>query len=610
MRLRAPTVGMFLGFLLLCLTLPAHGGESIPLAQRAAWFEHDRFGMFVHWGVYSVIGRGEWIQDTGRVPLAEYVKLYPTFNPERFDADQWVALAKRAGQKYLVITTKHHDGFCMFDSKLTDYTIMHTPLGRDVCKELAEACRKHDVKLGFYYSIMDWHHPDYVPVRSWEKKTRSTEGADFDRYVEYMRGQIRELMTGYGPIVVLWFDGVWEHRRPEDLEKFRSIIDMARQLQPRMLVNDRANIGGDYQTPEQHVPATGLLGPDGRPALWEVCMTMTTGHGSFPPTAWWGYDKNETVFKPAEELIHKLVDVTSKGGNFLLNVGPTPEGAIRPEEVERLETVGRWMARYGESIYGTTASPFRLLPFFGRATQKGNQLFVHVFDWPTDGRLLLPGLVTLPSSAHMMGQPEATVAVKAEVDRGQPAVVLSLPAEPTDPIASVVVLTFDTRPEVEPLVLRPGEDGRLVLPAAYAEIRGQHGQRARPMSESGRVYIGNWSNPQDVVAWQFTLPQLGLYRARLDARPASKEAVGQRVAVTFLKQSVEGRITTEGVELDGVLRVAAGERTIQVRLPGAKRTGPPLLDLFGRALVPEAAPSRVFDKSAVHVPSPSGGGSG
>ncbi|MBN1911065.1 MAG: alpha-L-fucosidase [Pirellulales bacterium] len=556
-----------------------------PLAQRAKWFEHDRFGMFIHWGVYSVEGRGEWVRTTAKIPLDEYNKLHPKFNPKDFNAEEWVLLAKRAGQKYIVITTKHHDGFCMFDSKLTDYTIMNTPLKRDICKELADACRKHDMKLGFYYSIMDWRHPDYVPVRGWEKN-RSTKDAKFERYVEYMRGQIRELMTGYGPIVALWFDGGWEHTKPADKKAFKEIIDMARQLQPNLLVNDRAAIGGDYKTPEQQIPATGVLMPDGRPAMWEVCMTMSSGQGSFPPTGWWGYDKNEKAFKPTEELLHKLVDITSKGGNFLLNVGPTPEGVIRAEETERLEAVGQWMVKHGESIYGTTASPFRLLPFFGRVTTKGNRLYVHVFDWPTDGKLVLPGLKTLPTKGFMLGQPEAQVTAAAGEREGLPEVVLTLPSDPTDPIDSVVVLDFDATPQVEPLVLRPGKDGRLVLPAAFAEIQAQHGQKARPMSESGRTYVGNWRNPRDVVAWQITMPKPGKYTVKLNARPASKEAVGQRVVVEFRKQKLEGKVTPDGVKLAGRLDLPAGKHTLQVRLLDAKPTEPPVLDLFGLELAP------------------------
>jgi len=568
----------------------ARAADVPPLQTRAQWFRHDHFGMFIHWGVYSVDGRGEWVQNTAKIPLEEYVKLYPKFNPTEFDAAQWVALAKRAGVKYIVITTKHHDGFCMFDSELTDYTIMHTPLGRDVCKELADECRRQGIKLGFYYSIMDWHHPDYVPVRRWEQGKRSTEGAQFDRYVAYMEGQIRELMSNYGPIVALWFDGGWEHTKPADKNAFHKIIAMARELQPNILVNDRAGIGGDYKTPEQQIPPTGLFEKDGRPAMWEVCMTMTTGHGSFPPTAWWGYDKNETVFKPTEELLQKLVDVTSKGGNFLLNVGPEPTGRIRPEEAQRLEAVGRWMQRHSESIYGATASPFRLLPFFGRVTQKGNRLFVHVFDWPADGRVALPGLETLPARATLLGRPDTPVGVakRSRGDVGE--VVLSLPRAASDPIDSVIALDFATPPVVKPLVLAPEADGTLDLPAAFAEIRGQHGQRARPMSEKGRSYVGNWSNPQDVAVWCFQMPKAGTYAVRLDARAASDAAVGQRVAVAVGKNRLVGQITKSGVSLEGTLAIPAGAQELSVRLLDAKRTGPAIVDLFGATLAPEILP--------------------
>ena len=561
----------------------ACGAEIPPLEERAKWFLESRFGLFVHWGVYSIMGKGEWVQDTGKVPVQEYEKLYPQFNPTGYNAAEWVALAKRAGQKYLVITTKHHDGFCMFDSKLTDYDVMTAPIKRDLIKELADECHRQGVRLGFYYSIMDWHHRDYVPRRPWEKN-RSTEGADFNRYVQYMRGQIRELMTNYGRIDVLWFDGGWERKKDEDRAKFREIIEMARSLQPHMLVNNRANIGGDFETPEQYVPATGVKSDDGKPVLWEVCMTMTTGHGSFAPTAWWGYDRHETIFKPTEELVHKLIDIASKGGNFLLNVGPEPTGKIRPEETERLRGVGRWMQRYGDAIHGTTASPFRLLPFFGRVTRKGNTLYVHVFDWPDDRQLLLPGLKSKVKRAHVMRTPN--VRVVAECKTGTNDVVLRLPAQAPDPVASVLVLEFDGPIQVEPVQIAPGKDGIVDLPAHYAEIRARHGQRAKPVSEGGRTYIGNWSNPNDVVVWQFTLPKAGTYTVQADARKKSDEALGQRVEVAVGDQKVVGKIGAGGVSLDGPLKLPAGEQTISVKLPAAKRTGPPVLDLFGLKLVP------------------------
>ena len=574
-----------LAALTLCMTQAAPAAEIPPLDQRAAWFREARFGLFVHWGVYSLVGKGEWLQETAKIPVKEYVQLYPQFNPTQFNAAEWVSLARRAGQKYLVITTKHHDGFCMFDSKLTDYDIMSTPFHRDVIKELAEECHKQGMVLGFYYSIMDWHHPDYLPRRTWDKG-RSAEGADFDRYVEYMRGQVGELMTNYGRIDVLWFDGGWERKKPEDTKKFQAIIDMARQLQPHMLVNDRANIGGDFDTPEQFIPASGVVNAQGTPMLWEACMTMTTGHGAFAPTAWWGYDRYETLFKPADELIQKLVDVASKGGNFLLNIGPEPTGKIRAQEAERLEAIGRWMAKYHDAIYGTTASPFRLLPFFGRVTQKGSTLYVHVFDWPQDRVLRLPGLKSEVSGAYLMESPESKLDVSRRRASQGDEVLLRLPAEPSDPVASVIAIQLKGPAVVEPLVIRPDAKGVVHLPADFAEIRAAHGQRAKPVSQGGRAYIGNWSNPNDVVVWSFTLPAGASYSVAVDGRPASPKAVGRRVRVSVGKQQLVGKIDAQGVKLDGQLKIPAGSQSISVALPDADRTGPPVFDLFGLTLKP------------------------
>jgi alpha-L-fucosidase len=562
---------------------PAAAAKIPPLEERAEWFANARFGMFVHWGVYALIGKGEWIQHTGKIPVEEYETWYPKFNPTEFDAAEWVAQAKQAGQKYIVITTKHHDGFCMFDSKLTDYDIMNTPFKRDVIKELTDECHRQGMRIGYYYSIMDWHHPDYLPRRPWEKD-RPTEGADFDRYVKYMRGQVREILTNYGHIDVLWFDGGWERKDPEDLKKFQDIIDMARQLQPHLLVNNRAFIGGDFETPEQRVPATGLLNEQGEPMMWEVCMTMTTGHGSFAPTAWWGFDAHETVFKPTDELLHKLIDIVSKGGNFLLNVGPEPTGKIRPEEAERLQGVGRWMQRYGDSIYGTSASPFELLPFFGRVTRKGNVLYVHVFDWPGDRRVVLPGLKTKVLQARVMGTDGDAGKVTTSREGGD--VVLHVPVEAPDEIASVLVVELQGLPEVEPVEIEPGDDGSLLLPAGYADIHAKHGQRAKPDSEGGRIFVGNWSNPNDVPTWEFTLPAAGKYRVEVDARPASKEAIGQRVQIAAGEQKLVGKVTQQGLQLDGTLALDEGAQSVSVKLLDAKRTGPPILDLFELKLVP------------------------
>jgi alpha-L-fucosidase len=450
---------------------------------------------------------------------------------------------------------------------------------------------------------MDWHHPDWVPRRRWETH-RSSDGANPDRYIDYMKGQIRELLSNYGQVDVLWFDGGWETKKPEQLAKFQEVIEMARQIQPQILINDRANIGGDFQTPEQFVPATGFVDKTGRPMIWEACITMTTGHGSFAPTAWWGYDQQETVFKPADELVQKLVDLASKGGNLVLNVGPRPDGTIRPEETERLAAIGRWMARYGAAIYGTSASPFHLLPFFGRVTQKGKRLYVHVFDWPEDHRLVLPGLKTAIVRVYPMGEAATTLAVYRP--SGSADAVIDLPPKAFDPLASVIVVELAGPAETDPVRITSGADGVIRLPAHYAEIYAQHGQRAKPMSHAGRAYIGNWSNPQDIAVWHFDLATGGTFQVKIDAKPACPEAVGQKVCITAGDVGLTGNVTVEGIKLDkslklakltgkitrdGVqlsepLKLAAGHVTLFVQLLDAKRTGPSILNLFQVELVP------------------------
>jgi len=366
--------------------------------QRMKWWEDAKFGLFIHWGLYSVPAgewkgdttHAEWIRTTAQIPLKEYERFVQQFDPEKFNAEEWVKLAKAAGMKYIVITTKHHDGFCMFDTKQTDFDIMSTPFHRDVMKELAAACKKEGIQLCFYHSIMDWHQPYYFPRREWEKDRPGT-GADFDVYVSYMKNQLRELLTNYGKIGVLWFDGQWEntwtHERGKDLYEY------VRSLQPSIIINNRVDVGregigqtkagfaGDFGTPEQEIPATGVPGSD-----WENCMTMNNN---------WGYNSHDDHWKSSEDLVRKLIDIASKGGNFLLNVGPTAEGLFPQTSIERLKDIGSWMSVNHESIYGTKASPFKNLSW-GRCTQKsitgGTRLYLHVFDWPTDGKLIVPNL--------------------------------------------------------------------------------------------------------------------------------------------------------------------------------------------------------------------------
>jgi alpha-L-fucosidase len=409
---------------------------------RMKWWRDARFGMFMHWGVYSVPagtydgkqidGIGEWIMHNGKIPVARYRQYATQFNPVQFDANQWVSLAKEAGMKYIVITAKHHDGFAMFNSKASDWNIIKaTPFGRDPLKELAAACRKQGLRLGFYYSqAQDWNNAGGAAIGGhWDK----AQDGSMDDYLRNVAApQLKELLTHYGKISILWFD------TPQDMNRERAeMLLPALRLQPGIIYNNRLGGGfkGDTETPEQHVPATGFPGRD-----WETCMTMNDT---------WGYKSYDDHWKSVETLIHNLVDIASKGGNYLLNVGPTSEGLIPGPSVERLEDIGRWMKINGVAIYGTKASPFKSLPW-GRCTQKatadGATLFLHVFDWPKDGRLLVPGLKNKVAKSYLLAA-KGPIAVTTK--SGPEGVTISVPALAPNPVSSTVVLQIEGAPVVE-----------------------------------------------------------------------------------------------------------------------------------------------------------------
>jgi alpha-L-fucosidase len=378
------------------------------------WWRDARFGMFIHWGLYAIpagewegkTNYGEWIRESAHIPLEEYEKFQAQFNPVNFDADAWARMAADAGMKYLVITSKHHDGFGLFDSELTTWDVMDTPFRRDVLAELSAACARHGVRFCTYHSIMDWHHPDYLPRRAWEQ--RSAQGADFERFRRYLHGQVAEIVRKYSPDV-MWFDGEWESTWTHQFGV--ELFEHCRKLDPTMLVNNRVDVHrggmagfsqsseavGDFGTPEQEIPATGMPGVD-----WETCMTMNTH---------WGFNARDDRWKSARELIRMLVDVASKGGNYLLNIGPRADGTFPPECVERLAAIGAWTKTYGEALYGTQASPFEEL-VWGRCTTKksgaSTMLYLHVFERPEKGVIVLPGIGNDPLGAVLMGVPEQT----------------------------------------------------------------------------------------------------------------------------------------------------------------------------------------------------------
>ncbi|MEK7253873.1 MAG: alpha-L-fucosidase, partial [Bacteroidota bacterium] len=346
-----------------------------------------------------------------------------------------------------VITSKHHDGFAIFDSKTSDFDVMATPFKRDILKELAEACKKEGIRLCFYHSIMDWHHPDYLPRRPWEKD-RSAEGADYQRYVAYMKSQLQELCSNYGEAPhVLWFDGEWESTwtHPQGIDLYNYV----RSLKPNIIINNRVDNGrggmagmntaegfaGDFGTPEQEIPATGIPGVD-----WESCMTMNGN---------WGYNKADKNFKSTEVLIQNLTDIASKGGNFLLNVGPTGEGLFPQESIDRLREMGAWMKVNGESIHGSSASPFAQTAWDGRVTMKANgdqtRLYLHVFERPKDGKLTLNGCANEPSAAWLLAD---TGKAPLKVERKEDALVVTLPTQLPDAINTVVVLDLKGKPDI------------------------------------------------------------------------------------------------------------------------------------------------------------------
>lgn len=416
--------------------------SSEQFARRTKWWREAKFGMFIHWGLYAIPadstdlkgnrGVGEWYFFNKQMQVKEYEKFAAQFNPVKFNAAQWVKTAKDAGMKYIVITSKHHDGFCLFDTKHTNYCITKaTPFKRDPLKELAEECRKQGIRLGFYYSILDWHHPDYLPRRPWEENVRPATGADLNRYIDYMKGHLTELLTNYGPIGVIWFDGGWEHNEKE--LRSAEVNAIIRQLQPGIMINDRNRLPKDYSTPEQTIPTQAL--PNGR--LWETCMTINDT---------WGYARNDQNWKSAEDLIRKLCDIASKGGNFLLNVGPTALGEF-PEEIKaRLARIGAWIAANGEAIYGTTQSPFLKLPFEGRCTVKDNRIYLHIFRWPEDG-LRLCGLRTPVLGARVLGSGEQ-LKVTVPITPEAPTLYISRPKK-LDPIATVVAVRLAGPPSIE-----------------------------------------------------------------------------------------------------------------------------------------------------------------
>jgi alpha-L-fucosidase len=564
-------------FALLTLILGSHGVGAECTADpygheteeerdaRMAWWREARFGMFIHWGVYAVPagtydgkridGIGEWIMLRGRIPVAEYRAYASDFNPVRYDPDAWARLAKEAGMKYVVITSKHHDGFALFDSKVTDWDVVDaTPYGKDLLMPLVEACHRHGLKIGFYYSqAQDWTHPGgakagYEEGEGWDEAHRG----DFDRYLaDIAYPQVQELLRGY-PIDVLWWD------TPRWMNKARAerLLPLV-ALRPGLITNNRLGGGfaGDTDTPEQRIPATGIAGRD-----WETCMTMNRT---------WGYKSYDHDWKSTETLVRNLIDIASKGGNYLLNVGPTKEGLIPQPSIHRLREVGQWMKANGEAIYGTSASPFAGLTW-GRCTTKteevGTTLYLHVFDWPSTGELLLPGLHSKVAHARLLVGGQALPAEASE-----DGVVLQVPAGAADPIATVIRVDLEEPLRVEKVLPRPGPDGTLKLSAEAADLEDPPGggEAARVETKGGEPNIGFWFDARSQVAWTFQLKEAGTYTAEAVVANPSKGnavvvAVGEQQHQMFAPQT-GSYATFQPVEVGRFVFKEPGTYTLSVK---------------------------------------------
>ncbi len=363
--------------------------------KRTEWFREARFGMFIHWGLYAIPARGEWVKSTERITTKEYDKYFEEFNPVRYNPKEWAKCAKEAGMKYAVLTTKHHDGFCLFDSEYTDFKSTNTKCGRDLVREYVEAFREEGIKVGFYYSLLDWHHTDYPHYGDRQHPMRDNEefkGAihNWENYINYFHNQVRELLTNYGTIDLMWFDFSYDNERLEGTEfehmsgetwRAEKLVKMMRSLQPDIIIDNRLGgnarkeepdlHSGDFVSPECMMPVNGELDILGRPVPWELCLTLNEN---------WGYAKNKPWdYKTTENVLHMLVECISKNGNMLINVGPNAKGDIPKDSIRILKEVGEWLQVNGDSIYGCGISQFAK-PEWGRYTQNGKMLYAHIYD--------------------------------------------------------------------------------------------------------------------------------------------------------------------------------------------------------------------------------------
>jgi alpha-L-fucosidase len=527
--------------------------ESSADGERMEWFQHDKLGMFIHWGPYSYLAgewngqripvgtETEWIMQRFNIPVAEYRGMAHRLNPVHFNAEEWVGLAQAMGAKYLVITAKHHDGFAMYRSEVSKYNIVEwTSFKRDPLKELSEACNRKRIRFCVYYSHReDWDHPDGYG-NNWDYD-RSKK--NFEHYLnEKSKPQLRELLTNYGPVGLVWFD-----RGMDTNEHAKQFVDLVHTLQPQCLINGRVggygqDLLGDYQDMNDNGMPTG-----GLQEYWETPQTLNTT---------WGYSKFDEQWKTPGEVIHRMVEIVGKGGNYLLNIGPMADGTVPAVSVATLQRLGDWMKANGESIYGTIASPLREQPW-GRSTVNGNRVYLHVFSWPADGKLRVPGLKNSVHDAYALTAPERKLATTRENGTD----IITLPARATDENDTVIVLRLDGPPIVDPPTVTQGSDVPFELDYLAAVTAGKAVKR---FNREGKFHIAKWTGPGDLIRWHLLISQAGEYHVRI-RYSAPAESQGYHYVIAVAGQTMSGSVIATG---EGYRYQTFDLGTLQIRKAG------------------------------------------
>ena len=502
------------------------------IKDNLRWFYEAKFGMFIHFGLYSLLGRGEWVMYDENIPVETYEQLMCNFNPERFEADEWVRLASDAGARYITVTAKHHDGFCLYDSSLTDYKITNTPFQRDLAGELIDACHRHGMRINLYYSQPDWHHPNFEHRPGAFKDLANPSEyykPDWGNYLDYYFGQVEELCTKYGRIDGIWFDG--SHKTVDDW-KGREIYALIKKHQPDAVVNDRAGFG-DYFTPERDLP------DDLSGYMFEACESIS-------PTAW-GYQNDMAAFS-VPHLVKSMLKMVASGGNYLLNIGPKPDGTIPDKQVQIMREIGKWLKSNGKSIYG--AEPV-CMDHSGNQfafTRKDNRLFMHCMEWPASDRITIPGIAGKVKGITMLGSMQKTN--YRDYDMGLE--IIDLPAVPPDSLPQTFEMEFDGAmtvreketicPEKPSVKLK--HKGFTYFGADTAEIlgRGVKGARLKVFSDydTGKRYIGDWNSREQGLLWKGVCRKEGAYDVVLSAAcPRGLGGWSAKVSVGSFELSAE-----------------------------------------------------------------------